>query len=349
MNCIKCGNILSPTDTTCPKCNTQVGQLDNQVNTSNPEVPVLLPDVVTTNTVEETKIQTPLVDQMMTTNIPVVEPVAQPQPQQQPMPQPQEPVVKEEAPQVEELTEDKEVKEESRSKVEMTPMAKTNKQFNFFKVAFMVLLVVVSTGAGITYGMHSKKVDTATQEASLKAGYNVRIGNITYKIPSNFIYTQIENGIEISDENETWIADIGPIAVEYADIRTYAKHIKTTYTKAKFKVSDIQTKTLNNREYMTMECTKGGQSILIAFASANSKTTHLIIVKNKDNTIDYKILEEIATVLNNTKTNDNGVEIKTEDTTLDFATINKSIVGTTTTQKRIAAAKAKAKQEKAKE
>lgn len=346
MNCIKCGNILSPTDTTCPKCNTQVGQLDNQVNTSNQEVPVLLPDVVTTNTVEETKIQTPLVDQMMTTNIPVVQQPVQPQPQ--PMPQPQGPV-KEEAQQVEELTEEKEVKEESRSKVEMTPMAKTNKQFNFFKAAFLVLLVVVSMGAGVTYGMHSNKVATATKEASLKAGYNVRIGNITYKIPSSFIYTQIENGIEISDENETWIADIGPITVEYADIRTYAKHIKTTYTKAKFKVSDIQTKTLNNREYMTMECTKGGQSILIAFASANSKTTHLIIVKNKDNTIDYKILEEIATVLNNTKTNDNGVEIKTNDTTLDFATINKSIVGTTTTQKRIAAAKAKAKQEQTKE
>ena len=327
MNCTKCGNILSPTDTVCPKCNAQVGQVSEPVNTA-PEAPVLLPDVVQTNTVEETKIQTPVVDQMMPKQEPTPEPAPEPAP----------------APQVEELTEEMpEPKEESRSKVELISKGKINQQFNFYKAAFLVLLVMFSVGAGVTFGLHGKTIDKASQEAALKAGYNVRIGNITYKIPSNLIYTQIENGIELSDEEETWTSDIGPINVAYVDIRTYAKSIKDTYTKAKFTVSDIQTKTLNDREYMTMECSKNGQSILIAFASANSTTTHLITVKTRDNNIDYKVLEELATVLNNTKTNDNGVEIKTEGKSLDFETINKSIVGTTTTQKRIAQARANAK------
>ena len=44
-------------------------------------------------------------------------------------------------------------------------------------------------------------------------------------------YTQIENGIEVSDYDETWTSDIGPINVAYGDIRTYAKAIKDTYTK----------------------------------------------------------------------------------------------------------------------
>lgn len=336
MNCNKCGNILSPTDTVCPKCNAPVGQVSEPVNAA-PEAPVLLPDVVQTNTVEETKIQTPVVEQMM------------PKQETAPTPEPTIEPVKEAEPQVEELSETEEPKQESRSKVELVPQEKFNKQFNFYRAAFLVLLVMFSVGAGVTFGLHGKSIDKASKEAALKAGYNVRIGNITYKIPSNLIYTQIENGIELSDEDETWTSDIGPINVAYVDIRTYAKNIKDTYTKAKFTVSDIQTKTLNDREYMTMECSKGGQSILIAFASANSTTTHLITVKNKDNTIDYKVLEELATVLNNTKTNDNGVEIKAEGKTLDFATINRSIVGTTTTQKRIAEAKAAKARQKTKE
>ena len=100
---------------------------------------------------------------------------------------------------------------------------------------------------------------------------------------------------------------------------------------------------------MTMECSRDGQSILIAFASANSTTTHLITVKNKDNTIDYKVLEEIATVLNNSKVNDNGVEIKTEEVTLDFDAISRSIVGTTNYQKRLATIKAQKAKQKTKE
>lgn len=333
MNCKNCGNPLSPTDTSCPKCNTPVGQLNQPVNaTPSEEAPVLLPDVVQENTVEETKIQTPVVDQMMPT-----EPAKEETPKEE---------------KVEELTENTEVLKpdpNNRSKVELTPMSKVNKQFNFYKAAFLVVLVLFSVGAGVTFGLHSKSLNKASSEAAIKAGYNTRIGNITYRIPSNLIYTHIENGIEVSDYDETWTADIGPITVAYADIRTYAKAIQATYKKYKYKISDIQTKVLNEREYMTMECSRDGQSILIAFASANSTTTHLITVKNKDNTIDYKVLEEIATVLNNSKVNDNGVEIKTEEVTLDFDAISRSIVGTTNYQKRLATIKAQKAKQKTKE
>lgn len=309
MNCIKCGNNLSPQDTTCPKCNTPVGQSTQPVNspvTENTDIPVLLPDAVNTPQ-EEPKVATPIV---------------QPAPPEVP---------KEEAP-VEELASPQET---SRSKVEIKPMERFNKQFNIYKAAFLVLLVVVSIGGGVTFGLHSKSNSAASQELAIKNSYNIRIGDITYKIPGNFVYTQITDGIEVSDVDETWTSDIGPLAVAYADIRTYAKSIQTSYKNYQYKVSEIQTKTLNDREYMTMEVTKDNQSILIAFANATSNMTHLITVKNKDNTIDYKALEDIATILNNSKVNDNGVGIKTPKANLDFNTIKNSIVNTTVTQKRI--------------
>jgi hypothetical protein len=199
------------------------------------------------------------------------------------------------------------------------------------------------------YGMHAKSLKAVSEEVALRNSYNVRIGNITYRIPSTYMYTQIDNGIEVSDKDESWIADIGPMTVNYNDIRTYAKSISDTYTRYKYKVSEIQTKTLNNREYMTMEVTRDNQSILIAFSNANATLTHLIIIKNKDNTIDYKALEEVSNVLNDSKVNDNGVEIRTNEVVLDFATISKSIVNTTITQKRIAEAKQKAEAQKANE
>ena len=325
MNCIKCGNILSPTDTICPKCNTKVGQSNEVVAPNTNEVPVLLTDTVETP-VEEAKIQTPIVDQMNQTA--------------------QTTQVKEE-PKIEELSEQAPAVTESRSKVEMTPMTIRQGQYNMFRMAIFSFLIIFSITGGVMYGMHAKSLKAVSEEVAIKNSYNVRIGNITYKIPSNYMYTQIENGIEVSDKDETWIADIGPMTVNYNDIRTYAKSISDLYTKYKYKVSEIQTKTLNGREYMTMEVTRDSQSILIAFSNANSTITHLIIVKNKDNTIDYKALEEVANVLNNSKVNDNGVEIRTNEVVLDFATISKSIVNTTVTQKRIAEARQKAAQEKA--
>ncbi len=329
MNCKQCGNILSPTDTSCPKCNTPIGQVCEPVLEPIQEEPVLIQDTFKPNTVEDTKIQTPVIDQMKAIEKPAPAPeVAQPET-------------------IEELTVPEAAN--SKSKVELTPAAKMNQQFNIFKAAFMVLLVVVSIGGGVTFGLHSRSVAKEAKVAAIKTGYNVRIGNITYRIPSNLIYTQIENGIEVSDYDETWTSDIGPINVAYGDIRTYAKAIKDTYTKYKYKVSDIQTKTLNEREFMTMECSRDNQSILIAFASASSTTTHLITIKTKNNNIDYKVLEDLAVILNNTKVNDNGVEIKTEEATLDFETINRSIVNTTVTQKRLAEFKARKAKQKTKE
>ena len=311
MNCSNCGNNLSPQDITCPKCNTPVGQATQQVNnpaTENTDVPVLLPDAVNTPQ-EEPKIETPMVSKPLVSEEPV----------------------KEEKP-VEELDTNT---VQSRSKVEIKPMERFNKQFNIYKAAFLVLLVVVSVGGGVTFGLHAKSNSRASEELAIKNSYNIRIGDITYKIPGNFVYTQITDGIEVSNADETWTSDIGPLAVAYADIRTYAKSIQTTYKNYNYKVSEIQTKTLNDREYMTMEVTKDNQSILIAFSNATSNMTHLITVKNKDNTMDYKALESIATILNNSKVNDNGVGIKTPKTNLDFNTIKNSIVNTTVTQKRI--------------
>jgi hypothetical protein len=328
MNCKQCGNILSPTDTACPKCNTPVGQVNEPILEPIPEEPVLIQDTFKPSPVEETKIQTPVIEQMKTVEKPA------------PKPQVEETTV-------EELTVPEAAN--SKSKVELKPSNKTNQQFNIFKAAFMILLVVISIGGGVTFGLHSRAVNKEAKETAIKTGYNFRIGNITYRIPSNLIYTQIENGIEVSDYDETWTSDIGPINVAYGDIRTYAKAIKDTYTKYKYKVSDIQTKTLNEREFMTMECSRDNQSILIAFASASSTTTHLITIKTKNNNIDYKVLEDLAVILNNTKVNDNGVEIKTEEATLDFETINRSIVNTTVTQKRLAEFKARKAKQKTKE
>ena len=171
------------------------------------------------------------------------------------------------------------------------------KKGGVLKYAFVVLLIMLITG-GITYTLmtyqHNKEL--ALQKKS--AVDTVYSNGFTYKVPQSLEYKVNNEGLVVSNKEDTWAMSITAKKVQYQSLKADPQAIKTNYENSGCTASKQKNVTLKNREFMTFEVTCNNENTLVVYTKANEEFTYGVDIRNSDNSFDDSQLSTLATILN---------------------------------------------------
>ena len=171
------------------------------------------------------------------------------------------------------------------------------KKGGILKYAFVVLLIMLITG-GITYTLmayqHNKEL-ALQQENAVDTVY---ANGFTYKVPQSLEYKVNNEGLVVSNKEDTWVMSITAKKVAYQSLKADPQTIKTNYENNGCTASNQKNVTLKNREFMTFEVTCNNENTLVVYTKANDEFTYGVDIRNSDNTFDDSQLSTLATILN---------------------------------------------------
>jgi len=171
------------------------------------------------------------------------------------------------------------------------------KKGGVLKYAFVVLLIMLITG-GITYTLmtyqHNKEL-ALQKESAVDTVYS---NGFTYKVPQSLEYKVNNEGLVVSNKEDTWGMSITAKKVQYQSLKADPQAIKTNYENNGCTASKQKNVTLKNREFMTFEVTCNNENTLVVYTKANEEFTYGVDIRNSDNSFDDSQLSTLATILN---------------------------------------------------
>lgn len=171
------------------------------------------------------------------------------------------------------------------------------KKGGVLKYAFVVLLIMLITG-GITYTLmtyqHNKEL-ALQKESAVDTVYS---NGFTYKVPQSLEYKVNNEGLVVSNKEDTWAMSITAKKVQYQSLKADPQTIKTNYENSGCTASKQKNVTLKNREFMTFEVTCNNENTLVVYTKANEEFTYGVDIRNSDNSFDDSQLSTLATILN---------------------------------------------------
>ena len=171
------------------------------------------------------------------------------------------------------------------------------KKGGVLKYAFVVLLIMLITG-GITYTLmtyqHNKEL-ALQKESAVDTVYS---NGFTYKVPQSLEYKVNNEGLVVSNKEDTWAMSITAKKVQYQSLKADPQAIKTNYENNGCTASKQKNVTLKNREFMTFEVTCNNENTLVVYTKANEEFTYGVDIRNSDNSFDDSQLSTLATILN---------------------------------------------------
>ena len=168
-----------------------------------------------------------------------------------------------------------------------------------FAIIFIVIMVVNKDDNS---SLNSDESSNDTQTPS-KSNYKVILKEFTFEIPDNMIYQYVENNdaLAISDEEVTWKANLLLKLVSFAQVKANKGNLQAVALQLGYTASIPSEKKLGGVEFITMEISLNKQNALMAYAKANSMYCVVVIIENKDNEFDYKLLEKMAPIISSAK------------------------------------------------
>ena len=106
--------------------------------------------------------------------------------------------------------------------------------------------------------------------------YKVNYKDFTFKIPEDMIYDINGEQFMLGDEDGTWMA--------------YLNVVDGSFN---------QVKNINGVEFVTLELTSGGESVIAAYTKLNSMKVAYFVAFNQNYTIDYDLLKKLAPIVSN--------------------------------------------------
>ena len=265
MNCSKCGNPITPEDQFCKNCGASTVEMNAQ-----PEQPVVQPEAPMQpdiNTQPEMNAQPEM------SAMPAAQPAAPAQPVAQPATQPTK-----------------------KSPLPIIIAVVVVFVIVLVGVIVMVVLPMINNRPGNGTGTTNNGGGSQVTPVS-KSNYKVSFKQFTFQIPDDLIYEIKENTLLIGDEQNTWAVQLNVYDGNFSTLKDNKSQIHTSLSNDGLNVKPAELKTIEGTEFLTLEVSEGSQSFLYAYAKLNSMKIAGLAVLNQDYTIDYNILNKVASVV----------------------------------------------------
>lgn len=141
-----------------------------------------------------------------------------------------------------------------------------------------------------------------------------KAGAFTFTIPEVYYYDRRDGGVAIFDEKDTFRIFMRAVPGSYTDLATAQKSVSETIKAQSVTVVSIAETTVEKKEYLVVETTKGMYNRLLAFTNAGNDYVFYIEIVAYDNTYDYNALDLANEIAVNTKYNDKESEMEKIDT-----------------------------------
>lgn len=177
---------------------------------------------------------------------------------------------------------------------------------NLKYVIIGVVIVVIIFAVVILVSMFNNKDNTYSEEPTggseitntSNKTYKVNFKGFTFSIPDNLVYEAKDDILYIGDEEGTWLTQLELQQGSFAQLKGNKSQFPSIMQQNGYTCSAAAEKTLGGVEFITMEIAYGSEKAIAALAKANSMYFIGITAFNKDNDIDYKLLEKIAPIIN---------------------------------------------------
>lgn len=122
------------------------------------------------------------------------------------------------------------------------------------------------------------------------------------ELPNNYKFLIGTKYLTITNSGETWALTVKIIDKDYDQIMDMKDDITEMYSSSNITLSNMSEKTINNKDFITMELEKNATKFLLALTKYNDKIfVFSLNDRNNANGYNYNVLESMVPVILNTK------------------------------------------------
>lgn len=140
--------------------------------------------------------------------------------------------------------------------------------------------------------------------------YKVNYGGFTFSIPDNLQYYEEDGYLILANGEDTWEAGLQVLEGSFDVMKSKLNQIGSAMSNQGYTVNNVQNKTYNGVNFITMEAVIEGTNQLLVYAKLNSMYVTGLNIINIDNEYDYNTLNDIASVIKNATYNSGSNNIK---------------------------------------
>ena len=148
--------------------------------------------------------------------------------------------------------------------------------------------------------------------------YKVRFKGFNFTIPGDLVCEEDNGILLIGDEAGTWMAQFEIGKGSFSQLKSNKNQLQTIMQQNGYNCTAAVEKTLGGVEFITMEATLSGQKIIMALTKANAAYFMGVTAINRDNEIDYKILETVAPIISSAESISTGTNNLSVNTKIDM-------------------------------
>ena len=183
-------------------------------------------------------------------------------------------------------------------KIEGYPIFKMPTETKKKNHTILYVLIGIILILGLVLSIMNLKNSYTKYKESKAEDNNIRYSGYLFDIPDDYhIYNSLD-GLTITNKNEDVAYTIQLISNTFILCLNDKEKLASEYEKQGFEVSNIQEKTVQDNDYLTMELKKDDNSLLVAYRSAPRSDSFVVMITFKDNKTDYQELENLENILN---------------------------------------------------
>ena len=127
--------------------------------------------------------------------------------------------------------------------------------------------------------------------------YKVNYKDFTFKIPENMIYSINGEQLTLGDEDGKWMAYLNIVDGSFNQVKSNKSMLQNYFQQNGYSSTAAELKNVNGVEFITLELSNGGESVIAAYTKLNSMKVAYFVVFNQNYTIDYNLLKELAPIV----------------------------------------------------
>ena len=154
--------------------------------------------------------------------------------------------------------------------------------------------------------------------------YKVKFKDYSFSIPDNMMYKMQTNEILISNEEQTWIAELGILDGNFITLKSNISVIQGNMNKEGCTAKPAELKTINGVEVITLEFIYNGVNYISTYYRLNSINVAYTVTYTQNNDFDYSVVEKMVPIISSAeyKPSENGMLNNVKEKKLNQNTIS---------------------------
>ena len=155
--------------------------------------------------------------------------------------------------------------------------------------------------------------DQTTTPTFTSNTYKVKVGNYTYEISDDLIYSVSGEYLEIGDAENTWVTRMAVEEGSFATVENRMSQLESYFEQRGATSESAQKQTINGVEYITIEVSFNGANYLCAYAAVDATHVVYMMIYDLYNEHNYDVLDVLAPTVSSIKYSNTSVGIETSD------------------------------------